>query len=313
MPPRNRPAPSEVPPHTHRSPRTDPPATARTAASRFARDYWRLTRPPIVALVLLTMAVSAWTAGRPPFWPAAAHALAGTALMIVGAIALNQRLECRGDAKMARTAGRPLPAGGLTRRHVTSFGIVATAIGLVYLAVAAGFLLTALAGINWLLYLAAYTPLKTRSAWQTPIGAAAGAMPVLLGAAIAGQTLSPPALMLFGMVYCWQFPHSMAIAWRYRREFAAAGVKVAAVSDPSGRTVGLWAVAGAAALLAVTLAPLWLSSRGATYGYCAAGLGAALLVCAVAFARSPTDTAAGRLLWASLIYLPAMLAVLVVC
>jgi protoheme IX farnesyltransferase len=90
-------------------------------------------------------------------------------------------------------------------------------------------------------------------------------------------------------------------------------VKVAAVTDPSGRTVGWWAVAGAAALLAVTLAPLWLSSRDATYGVCAAGLGAALLGYAVVFARSPTDSATRRLLWASLIYLPAMLAVLVVC
>ena len=149
-----------------------------------------------------------------PSWIHLAHVLFGTALVIVGAIALNQRLECAGDAKMPRTADRPLPSGRLSRRQVTTFGLAATALGLAYLAIAAGPMLTLLAAIGWLMYVGIYTPLKSRSAWQTPIGAAAGAMPVLLGAAAGGQSLSPWALVLFGIVFCWQFPHSMAIAWR---------------------------------------------------------------------------------------------------
>jgi heme o synthase len=273
--------------------------------------YWHLTRPRIVALVLLAMAVSAWTAAESPSWPAIAHALLGAALVIAGAIALNQRLECQGDAKMARTAGRPLPAGRLSRRQVTRFGLATTAVGLAYLAIATNAMLTALAAVGWLVYVGIYTPLKTRSAWQTPIGAAAGAMPVLLGAAAVGPPLSLWAIVLFGIVYFWQFPHSMAIAWRYRQEFSAAGVKVAVVTDPTGRAAGLWAVLGAAALLPISLSPLFFSLAGTIYAACAAVLGVAFLAFAVEFARRRNDPAARRLLWASLIYLPAMFGVLI--
>ena len=276
-----------------------------------AADYWRLTRPRIMALVLLAMAVSAWTTAGSPRWPAVAHALLGTALVIAGAMALNQRLECQGDARMARTAGRPLPAGRLSRRQVTRFGLAATAVGLAYLGVATTATLTLLAAAGWLMYVGIYTPLKTRSAWQTPVGAAAGAMPVLLGAAAVGRPVGPWTVILFGIIYFWQFPHSMAIAWRYRREFAAAGVRVAVVTDPTGLAAGIWAVAGAAALLPVSLAPLGLSLAGAGYGAYAAASGTVFLGFAAAFARRRNDVTARRLLWASLVYLPAMLAVVI--
>jgi heme o synthase len=213
---------------------------------------------------------------------------------------------------MARTAGRPLPSGRLTRRQVTRFGLAATAIGLGYLAVATSAVLTASAAAGWLIYVGIYTPLKTRSAWQTPVGAAAGALPVLLGAAAVGEPMSPWAIILFGIVYCWQFPHSMAIAWLYRQQFAAAGVKVAVVTDPTGRAAAIWAVLGAAALLAISLSPLCFSLAGTSYGVCAAVLGVAFLGFAVAFARRRDDVTARRLLWASLIYLPAILGVLIV-
>jgi heme o synthase len=273
-------------------------------------DYWHLIRPRIVALVLLAMAVSAWTTAQSLSWLTIAHALLGAALVIAGAIALNQRLECQGDAKMARTAGRPLPAGRLSRRQVTRFGLTATAVGLAYLAIATNAMLTALAAVGWLMYVGIYTPLKTRSAWQTPIGAAAGAMPVLLGAAAVGQPLSPWAIVLFGIVYFWQLPHSMAIAWLYRQQFSAAGVKVAVVADPTGRAAGIWAVFGAAALVPISLSPLYFCLAGTSYGLCAAALAVVFLGFAIKFARRRDDPAARRLLWASLIYLPAMLAVL---
>lgn len=274
-----------------------------------ATAYWRLTRPPIVALVLLAMAVSAWTTARSPLWPLLGHALLGTAMVIAGAITLNQRLECQGDAIMSRTATRPVPSGNLSRGHATRFGLVATAIGFAYLSTATSMPLTLLTAAGWLAYVGIYTPLKTRSAWQTPIGAAAGATPVLLGAAAAGDPFSPWALTLFGIVFFWQFPHAMAIAWRYRREFAAAGVKVATVTDPTGRTASIWAVAGAAAMLPVSLTPLCLSLAGVIYGGCATVLGVVFLGFAVFFAARRDDITARRLLWASLIYLPAMLAV----
>jgi len=274
-------------------------------------DYWRLLRPRIVALVLLAMAVSAWiTAPSPRAWPDIVHALAGSALVIAGAVALNERLEWRHDAQMARTASRPLPAGRLTRRQVACFGLATTAIGLTYLAVAANAILVLTAVAGWLVYVGLYTPLKTRSAWQTPVGAAAGATPVLLGAAAVGGSLSPWALILFAIVYFWQFPHSMAIAWHYRREFAAAGVKVAPVTDPTGRAAGIWAVSGAALLLPVSLAPVFLGLAGMAYGAAALVLGTAYLAMSVWFARCPADATARRLLVASLIYLPAMLGLL---
>ena len=155
-------------------------------------DYWRLLRPRIVALVLLAMAVSAWiTAPSPRCWPDVAHALVGAALVIAAAVALNQRLEWHTDAQMPRTAGRPLPAGRLSRRQVAYFGLATTAIGLTYLATATNAILVLLAAIGWLVYVGVYTPLKTRSTWQTPVGAAAGATPVLLGAAAVGRFAQP--------------------------------------------------------------------------------------------------------------------------
>jgi protoheme IX farnesyltransferase len=279
------------------------------SVSNHVMDYWRLVRPRIVALVLLAMAVSAWIAA-PSWgsWPEIARGLAGAALVIVGAVALNQRLEWRHDAQMARTASRPLPAGRLSRRQVAYFGLAMTVVGLLYLAVATSAMLAVLAAIGWIVYVGLYTPMKTRSTWQTPIGAAAGAMPVLLGAAAVGRWSNPWAWLLFAIVYLWQFPHSMAIAWRYREEFAAAGVKVAPATEPSGRTAGIWAVLGAALLLPISLVPVCLGLAGVTYGVAALLLGLAYLALSLRFARRRDDATARVLLLASLVYLPAILA-----
>jgi protoheme IX farnesyltransferase len=276
------------------------------------RDYWTLIRPRIVALVLLAMTAAAWTAAsKPPPWPRLLHALLGAALVIAGAVALNQRLELRGDAIMLRTAARPLPAGRLGRRQVTAFGLALSAAGLAYLVIATGdWPLVGLTALSWFLYVCTYTPLKSRSAWQTPIGAAAGAMPVLLGAAVAEAPFSAMALSLFAVVYLWQIPHAMAIAWLYRGQFAAAEVKLATVLDPSGRTAGALAVAGAAALLPASLLPVFCALRDWPYAVSAALLGAAYLAFSLQFSRRPDDTTARRLLRASLVYLPVLLGAL---
>jgi protoheme IX farnesyltransferase len=261
-----------------------------------------------VALVLLAMMISAWmTAPAPPCWWDLAHALTGTTLVIVGAIALNQRLEYQGDGRMQRTADRPLPAGRLSRRQVAGFGGSATFAGVVYLAATTNLSMTALAVVGWLLYVALYTPLKTRSAWQTPIGALAGAMPVLLGAAAVDGLVGSWGWILFGIVYFWQFPHSMAIAWRYRRDFAAAGVQVATVRDPSGRIAGITAVLGAGMIVPIALGPVFLGLAGMFYGSAAALLSVGYLVASVTFAFRPDDTTARWLRIASLVYLPLLL------
>ena len=239
-----------------------------------------------MAMVLLAMTAAAWVAGgKMPDWKLL-HALAGTAGVIAGAVALNQRLESPSDAKMARTLDRPLPSGRLSKWQVTRFGVLASLMGFIYLGCGSDPVVVALAAFSWCLYVCAYTPLKSISLWQTPVGAAAGAMPILLGAAAVGKPLSPVAIVLFGVVFFWQFPHSMAIAWLYRHQFAAAEVKVATVVDPSGETAGRLAVAGAVALLPVSLLPLCCSSAGAGYATCALLLGIIYLGCA---ARSPAQ------------------------
>ena len=228
-------------------------------------EYLNLTRPKIVLMVLAAMLAAGWTAAesaQPQSQAASAgkwfgllNAMLGTTGVIVGAIALNQRLERQGDAKMPRTANRPLPSGRLTGAEVTRFGVFATLLGTAYLILCCNATLVILALSGWAIYVFIYTPLKKRSIWQTPIGAAAGAMPALLGAAAVGSPLSPVGWSLFGIVLCWQLPHAMAIAWLYRRQFADAGVRVAAVVDASGQAAGRFAFVGAVLLLPVSLAP----------------------------------------------------------
>jgi len=267
-----------------------------------------LTRPGIVAMVLVTMAVAAWvTPAQAPPWPVLAHALAGAGLVIAGAIAINQRLERFSDARMARTAQRPLPAGRLSARQVTAFGILLSVLGIVYLAVSAQPAVGLLAAASWVFYVWVYTPAKAASAWQTPLGAVAGAMPTLMGAGVAGDLpWNWMALTLFGVVYFWQFPHAMAIAWLYREQFAAAQLKVATVVDPSVRTAARMALGGAIALLGASLIPSMAGLTGWGYGATAALLGLTYLGCAARFLHRTTDPSARTLLRASLAYLPAI-------
>lgn len=270
------------------------------------RDYWLLIRPRIIAMVLFTMTVSALVAGpRLPSWPPVAHALAGAGLVIAGAIALNQRIERRTDALMRRTATRPLPSGRMTARQAVAFGLLASVAGFVYLVLAASWTVLALTLASWIVYVWIYTPMKSLSAWQTPLGALAGSMPVLIGAAAAGEPSSAGALALFGISYFWQFPHAMAIAWLYREDFASAELKVATVTDPTGRSAALVSLAGAALLVPVSLAPWLAGGAGWPYGLAAAALGLGYLSASVAFLLRRDDRTARRLLRVSLAYLPA--------
>ncbi|NQT11162.1 MAG: protoheme IX farnesyltransferase [Planctomycetes bacterium] len=275
------------------------------------KDYWKLLRPRIVVMVLFAMGVAACVAGEqmPPKLEIF-HALLGTALVIGGAVALNQRLETRGDARMPRTAGRPLPAGRLTGRQVTAFGLLLSAAGVGYLLLASHPGVAVLAVASWVVYVWMYTPLKSVTVWQTPIGAVAGAMPVLIGAAVARSPMSPMAVSLFLVLCLWQFPHAMAIAWLYREEFARAEVKLATVVDRSGRAAGVVAVLGSVALLPVSLIPWKFDLAGWPYAVVALVLGHAYMACSFGFLHRRTDGSARRLLWASLVYLPALFAAL---
>ena len=210
-------------------------------------DYLELTKPKISVLVLVTVAVAMFVgnAGLPSPW-LLLNALAGTALVAASASALNQRLERRTDALMERTATRPLPAGRLSERDALVFGIVTIVAGLAYLAVVVNWLTAILGALTWLLYVPLYTPLKRTTPLNTVVGAIAGALPTLMGWAAVGGSFSLAAgggglkaATLFLIVYLWQFPHFMAIAWIYRRQYAAAGLKMLTVVDPSGCRGGL--------------------------------------------------------------------------
>ena len=267
-------------------------------------EYYQLMRPRIVGMVLFTMAVAApVAAGHWPGWQVLAPGLLGSSLVIIGAVAFNQRIEHRTDGLMARTARRPLPTGRLSKRAGTLFGLAASLAGLGILAAWGDRTILLLALASWVIYVAIYTPIKPYSAWQTPIGAVTGAMPILLGAAAAQNAWSFPALVLFGILYFWQFPHAMAIAWLYRREFAAAELKLLTVVDQTGRRAGWLGVAGALLLLAVSLLPRIVGRWGWGLTGLAVVLGLIYLAAAIEFLRHPDDRRARRLLRVSLIYL----------
>ncbi len=276
------------------------------------RDYWVLVRPRILALVLVTVGVSAFSTAEYPFpHRALLHAVVGTGLLTAGALALNQWWEVHSDSQMARTAPRPLPAGRVSSRRGGWFGLGLSLLGMGYLAVAhGGTALLAVAGAGWLAYLCAYTPLKTRTPWQTPVGAAAGAIPVLIGAAAVDTLKSPLAWNLFGILYSWQLPHAMAVAWLYRQQFAAAGIKLAPVVDPGGRSAGTLACAAAAATWMLGIVPAVLFSAGWGYAIASFVLGLGYFATALWFAMRTDERAARWLLRASLIYLCLLLAAL---
>jgi protoheme IX farnesyltransferase len=256
-------------------------------------------------LVLFTMVIAAVVSGvQSPSWITLVHAVVGSTLAIVGAIAMNACLERNSDAAMIRTFRRPLPSGRLSQRQVIWFGVTTSAAGVVYLAVLVNAWTVALAVVSWLVYVWVYTPLKIFTAWQTPIGAVAGAMPVLLGSAAAGEPFSATALALFGVVYFWQFPHAMAIAWLYRGDFAAANLRVATVVDPSGRTAAWLAILGAAALLPVSLVPTLVGTAGWASALVASLLGILYLLASLRFWSRRDNGSARTLLRVSFAYVP---------
>lgn len=281
---------------------------ARTQGWQRVADYIELTKPKIVLMELVTVAVAAVvaSAGSPDFW-LLAHAVLGTLLVAAGASAWNQWLERETDALMDRTADRPLPAARLGGREVVAAGTLSTVVGIVYLSWCVNWLTAALGALTWLLYVVIYTPLKSRSPTNTAVGAVAGAMPILMGWTAVGGRLDTSAATLFLIVFLWQFPHFMAIAWIYRGQYAAAGMKMLPVVDPSGLRAGAQAVIAALALVPVSLLPAVISFAGSTYFVWALLLSVGQLLCAAAFMFRMNDHTARVLLRASLVYLPGLL------
>jgi len=281
---------------------------ARSRLGWLARvgDFVELTKPRIVMLELVTVVVAAHLAS-PWGIPAAVllHTVLGAALVAASAGALNQWWEQSTDALMKRTSLRPLPAGRLAPWEVIAFGAATLVAGLVELVVAVNVLTAGVALATWLIYVLAYTPLKTRSPLNTAVGAVSGSLPILIGWTATGAAIDTRALALLGVMFLWQFPHFMAIAWLYRAEYARAGQRMLTVVDPTGLRAGAQALVGALALVPVSLVPAMLPQAGSPviYGCWALVLGAMQVAAAVMFLVQRDDRAARRLLRASLVYL----------
>jgi protoheme IX farnesyltransferase len=281
---------------------------SRPTALAHVADYLELTKPKIAVLELVCVAVAAMVAG-PVSLVTLAATLLGTALIAASASAFNQWLERHSDRLMERTADRPLPQGRLTAAEVALFGAVTLAGGTAVLLALVNLPTAVVCLGTWVMYVAVYTPLKRRSVSNTMVGAIAGALPVLMGWTCAGRALDLEASALFLIVFLWQFPHFMAIAWIYRRQYAAADLKMLPVVEPTGRRAGAQAVIAALAIIPVSVVPAWHLIEPVYFGG-AVLLGAGQLFCAAAFLCNRNDNTARRLLRASLVYLPGLLMLL---
>jgi len=281
------------------------PLTIEQRHTSAVADYIALTKPRLNVLVVATSAAGYYLGGPPsPDMALMAQAVAGTALVAGGAAVLNQLHERDTDALMRRTRFRPLPDGRVSPADARIFGLLLSTAGLVLLAARANWLAAGLALATIVVYLAIYTPMKRRTSMSTLVGAVPGALPALIGWTASHGSIASGGTALFAIVFLWQIPHFMAIAWMYRDDYRAAGFPMLPVIDPAGRRAGRQAVVYAAALLPVSLAPTFFGVSGYGYFVAALVLGLALLGLAARFARSRTDEAARALFLGSVTYLP---------
>jgi protoheme IX farnesyltransferase len=273
-------------------------------------DFLALTKPEITFLVLLATAVGSIMASASIDPAILFHTLFGTALLASGAAALNQYLERFHDAKMRRTAGRPLPAGRVTPREALYFGMGLSVAGTLYLALSANTLTSMIGLIALLSYLFVYTPLKRHTHLCTVIGAFPGAAPVLMGWSAVQGSLAPQAWLLYATLFLWQFPHFLAIAWLYREDYSHAGMLMLPGEHKSGSAFRqMWLTS--LALIIASVAPSLVGMTGKLYLYFALLFGVGLLFFVQRAASIRSKRAARQLLHATVIYLPLLYVVMI--
>ena len=279
--------------------------------SRVAADLVALTKPRVVVMVLVTTVVGYYVglAGAPDYGRLLALML-GTVLAAGGTLALNQYWERDVDARMERTRSRPLPEGRLAPLEALLFGAGLTAAGLAVLALGAGWVAMLVTAATFVLYVFAYTPLKLRTSLCTLVGAVPGALPPVTGWAAARDDLGLGAWVLFAILFLWQLPHTLAIARLYQADYARAGVRLLPVIDAEGGATERQILSGCLGLLAVSLLPTLIGLAGGVYFVGALLLGGAFVVLGAQQALAPSPLRARRVLLASLLYLPALLALL---
>lgn len=288
-------------------------ASARSAGHSRLRDFYELTKPRMNFLVVITTAVGYYLAVRHSFqWLNLLHTILGTTLTAAGASVFNQFMERQHDARMRRTADRPLPAGRVAPRDALIFAFVLSIAGTAYLALAVNGLTAALGAITLLSYVLIYTPLKRYSSLCTVIGAIPGAIPPVMGWTAVYNAISPEAVALFIILFLWQIPHFLAIAVLYREDYAAAGYKMLPVIDGDMAATSRQIVLYSASLIPATLLPTALHMAGPIYFTLALVLGLAFLSLGLTCAKTRTRADARRLFLASILYLPLLLAVLMI-
>jgi heme o synthase len=262
--------------------------------------------------VLITTLVGFYAGSSSPvnYWKLL-HALLGTALLACGASALNQLLERKLDGRMRRTEDRPLPSGRLSADAVLMIGVGLSIAGLLDLTLFVNRLTGLLGALTLASYLFVYTPLKRITTLNTLVGAIPGAIPPLMGWTSATGEISAAGWSLFAILFLWQLPHFMAIAWLYREDYARAGFKMVPISDPDGSKTAAQAVCHAIGLIPVSLFPSLLGVSGVVYFGAALALGMAFLFFAIQFSRAVSAERARHLFVASIVYLPVLLGILV--
>jgi len=290
-------------------------STLRTAEIATLEKPWAyvvLTKPDVTFLIVITTVAGFYLGSRGPLdWALLAHTLLGTVLVGAGTASLNQYFERQMDALMRRTSMRPLPAGILQPREVLLFGVGTIVTGTLWLVLAVNGLAALLALATSVLYLGLYTPLKTRTTLATAVGAFPGALPPMIGWAAAHGSLSPGAWILFGILFFWQFPHFLAIAWIYREDYARAGIRMLPVIDRAGDATFRQIVATAAILVPVSLLPSVAGISGIRYFFGALVLGMILLQVSLWSSRTRTNTRAKWLMHATVAYIPLLLGLMI--
>lgn len=286
-------------------------SSAPAAAATF-RDYLELTKPRLSLLSVMTTLIGYYCTRPPGNAGKLALLFVGTSLAAGGVAALNQWLEHETDARMKRTADRPIPAGKVATGSAFVLGWLMCTAALFLLFARVDRLAALFTLLTVISYLAWYTPAKRWSTWSTEIGAIAGAFPPLIGWSAGEGRVTMLGWLLFGILFFWQIPHFMAVAWTYRRDYSAVHFPMLPVRDESGGKVALWSLLNTVALIVVSLLPVAFGLASRAYGLAAGLCGAWFLWRAIVFLhREARDLAARKLFFASIIYLPLVLGALV--
>jgi heme o synthase len=290
------------------------PAITIRADSKLSRmsDYFCLIKPEVTFLVLIATGLGCYMAapGALNLWTLF-HAVFGTALVAGGTATLNHYMERDLDGRMRRTAQRPLPSGRLKPREVLNFGIALSVFGGAYLALFLNLLTSAIGLLTLLTYLLIYTPLKRKTSWATFIGAFPGAAPVLMGWTAVRNSAGLEAWVLYALLFAWQFPHFLAIAWMYKEDYARAGMLMLPQRDPDGTRAFLEILGTSLTLIPLSLVPTILGMTGSLYFCTALLLSLTLLFFAVRASVLRSRLQARVLLHVTVIYLPLIYAMMV--